>query len=155
MKKKWLIPTAVVTTIGAGIYLFKKIRKSDLNDGASQRAKLISYFEGKGYKVHCYNENNDFILFHQSRNEKKHVFYVDGELSMVDFQKKLEAYYYNFTNSFHFISKDEAVSKTTLGTFQGWAATLDENILSKYGKPLAEFHTTDQIINGFSDTWNY
>lgn len=155
MKKKWVISSIVVAAIGSTMYFFRKKNDEDTNAKSTHRVNLISFFEGKSYKVHCYNEKNDFILFHPTRNEKKHVFYEDGESTKQTFQKKLDSYFYNFTNHFYFIANDQHTLESIRQSFHDWSITLDSETINKYGNPHADFQTADAVLSNKDDNWYY
>lgn len=144
MKKRWILSLLAAT--GGGVYLISKLAKKEKNEIDSTRKTMVEHYEKQGYNVHVYNENNDFMLFHPEKNEKRHVFYDDGLVDYEHFRAKLHAYYLHFTNEFFFVVKNEEVLEKTQALYQAWYTAINEETFERCGKPIAYFLTVEQLL---------
>lgn len=154
MKKKWLISSGVITLISGGFVLSKKFFKKNVPTKEIQKKEMTEIFEEMGYQVHCYNEHNDFVLFHTKNNEKKHLLYDDGTIEEEALFEKLNAYYHHFTNVFYFVSKDEeTLTNSTKNKFKNWIIKYfsDENGINL--NMVVHFTTHSKILTKENDIW--
>lgn len=147
MKNKWLISSILIGCVSGSAVLMKKLKNKNKSTCDLLHEKLVKFFHEEGYKVHIYNEQSDLILFHQNKNEKRHVFLETDAYSKYDFSKKLDTYYHHFTNTFYIVALTEETKKTMHNDFNFWEATIDRDTLSKYGKPKAYLYTFEELIN--------
>lgn len=144
MKKRWML--SLLAVAGGGVYLANKLLKKEKNEIDFTRKNMVAHYEKQGYNVHVYNENNDFMLFHPEKKEKRHVFYDDGLSDVGHFRAKLHAYYLHFTNEFFFVAKNEEILANTQAMYQTWCATINKETLENCGKPIAYFLTVEQLL---------
>lgn len=144
MKKRWIL--SLLAAASGGVYVVSKLVKKDKNAIDEQRKAMVEHYEKQGFNVHVYNENNDFMLFHPIKNEKRHVFYDDGTGSYEQFHSKLQAYYLHFTNEFFFVCKNDEVLEKTKNVYQEWVSSIEDETVNTYGKTTAYFLTIDQLL---------
>lgn len=148
MKKKWLIAPIVVASIGGGYVIYQRLFDKKKSNKLEQREQLVNWFSRKGYKVHSYNQNNDFILFHHEKNEKIHLLYDDGNITEDEFCAKLNSYYLHFTNEFLFISKNsDVLEKNTKKMFYNWHQSINQQTINECGEIIVHFQTFDDVIS--------
>ena len=147
MKNKWLISSILIGCLSGSAIIIKKIKNKTRTKTELLHENLIKFFLEEGYKVHIYNEQSDLILFHQDKNEKRHVFLETDAYSKHDFSKKLDTYYHHFTNTFYFVASTEEKKQTMYNDFKSWEASLGIDIASKYGKPRAYLYTIEELID--------
>ena len=144
MKKRWVV--SLIAAAGGGIYLLSKWSKKEKNEIDLTRKSIVSHYEKQGYTVHIYNENNDLMLFHPEKNEKRHVFYDDGLGDYEHFRAKLQAYYFHFTNEFFFVAKNDEVLTSTKAFYEAWCASISEETLQEFGSPIGYFLIVDELL---------
>lgn len=144
MKKRWLLSLLAVT--GGSVYALSKFIKKEKEEEDVQRKAMTAYYEQLGYNVHMYNDNNDFMLFHHEKNEKRHVFYIHDSVDEEMLHSKLKAYYFHFTNEFFFVCQNDEVVERTKALYHQWHASLEGDIIERYGEVTSYFTTVDELI---------
>jgi hypothetical protein len=154
MKRKWLKSSFIISVLGSGVYLSSKFLKRYSDNFSNTRKEIITQFQDKGYTVHCYNENNDFILFNSKINEKRHVFWCDDTISNEEFENKMQVYYFHFTNEFFFIANDSDTINKTKERFLTWKKNVNKETIKKYGEITGYFHTYKDLSDVSIKIWS-